>query len=85
MGSRPNPGTAQQPTPVEAQQLNMLRAGGMLGAGALIIALDGSEMRWRVGGSNGAPAVYFAYLFVAIGVPWLVFAVLGYLKAKKGT
>ncbi len=38
-----------------------------------------------MGGSNGAPAVYFAYLFVAIGVPWLVFAVLGYLKAKKGT
>ena len=70
-------------TEMAAKQLNTVRAVGMLMGGLVIILIDGGEMRWRVGGRNGAPAVYFAYLFVAIGLVWSIFAIKGYLQAKK--
>lgn len=65
------------------KQLSLFQSLGMLVAGILIIVLDGGEMKWRVGGRNGAPAVYFAYLFVAGGLIWSIFAIKGYLQAKK--
>lgn len=65
------------------KQLNLMQAVGLLVAGIVIIVLDGGEMKWRVGGRNGAPAVYFAYLFVAGGLIWSFFAIKGYLQAKK--
>lgn len=65
------------------KQLNLLRSIGMLVAGIVIIAIDGGEMRWRIGGRNGAPAVYLAYVFVAVGLVWSIFAIKGYLQAKK--
>lgn len=73
------------PQALAEQKLNVARAVIMLVAGAVIIALDGGEMRWRVGGRNGAPAVYFAYIFVVTGFIWSIFAIKGLLQAQKET
>jgi hypothetical protein len=67
------------------KKLNVARAVGMLVAGAVILAIDGGEQKWRIGGRNGAPAVYFAYLFVAVGLVWSIFAIKGLLQAQKET
>lgn len=71
------------PQELTEQKLNVARAVGMLVAGAVILAIDGGEMRWRIGGRNGAPAAYFAYIFVAVGLVWSIFAVRGLLQAQK--
>jgi hypothetical protein len=75
------------PSPQELleKKLNVARAVGMLVAGAVILAIDGGEMRWRIGGRNGAPAAYLAYVFVAVGLIWSIFAVKGLLQAQKET
>ena len=65
------------------KQLSLFQSLSMLVASIVIIVLDGGEMKWRVGGRNGAPAVYFAYLFGAGGLIWSFFAIKGYLQAKK--
>ncbi|APR84058.1 Hypothetical protein A7982_09407 [Minicystis rosea] len=70
---------------VAEKQLNVMRSVGMLVAGIVIIAIDGGTERFRIGGRNGAPAVYFAYIFVAIGLLWSVFAIKAYLQAKKSS
>jgi len=65
------------------QKLNVGRSVGMLVSGAVIPAIDGGEMRWRLGGSNGAPVAYLAYIFVAVGFGWAIFAIKGLLQALK--
>ena len=74
--------TAQEPTPVEMAKLNMLGSGAVAAASAVVIAIDGAEMHWRVGGTNGAPAAYFAYGFGALAVVWLGFAVAAWAKVR---
>ena len=73
------------PQALTEQKLNVARAVGMLVAGAVILAIDGGEMRWRIGGRNGAPAAYLAYVFVAVGLVWSIFAIKGLLQAQKET
>jgi hypothetical protein len=83
--TRAGGGTMSSPQELLEKKLNVGRAVAMLVAGAVILAIDGGEMRWRIGGRNGAPAAYLAYIFVTVGLVWSIFAIKGLVQARKET
>ena len=69
------------PDELPEKKLNVGSSVGMLVSGAVILAIDGGEKRWRLGGSNGAPVAYLAYVFIAVGLVWALFAITSLLQA----